>query len=453
MLAARRGLILAILIAVVLGTAILLVFTPRSWTASTDVLVEYRDSDPISGRSLSALLDDSYLQTQTDLLRSQRVASQAIELIGWRDTADYADAVERDGRTATDARLLAQVTRNTTVSAARGSRVLSIAYEADSPQAARDVANAIVAAYLSITRDMALSAARSRSEQYTVQIEELRREADAVQDALTRYVRDNQIVATTDDNDVDMRRLQALNALRVEVGNRLEGAQANVERIQALSREGLSAQQLPEIAQLPTLQALKDKLSDVERRRSESAGRLGPQHPTMRGLAAERADLNARLASEARSALAGIGLEAERLRAQEARLAQDVGELQTRILEQRAHRDRIAAYRRQLLSVEQVYNAALQKYDGLLMASHIVQANLTVLRAAELPTEPSAPRVTASLLASVFVGLLLGLGVALMLELAVRRVRCADDVRSATRLPLLGQVGEHVTPQARGAAS
>ena len=453
MLAARRGLILLTFALVVFGTAALLVVTPRSWTASTDVLVDYRDSDPISGRTFSALLDDSYLHTQIDLLRSQRVASQAIDLVGWRETADYADAVARDGRTVTDARLLERVTQNVSVQTTRGSRVLSIAYEAGSPEEARDVVNAIVAAYLAITQDMALSAARSRSEQYTAQIEQLRHEANSVQDALTQYVRDHQIVGTTADSDVDMRRLQAMNALRVEVANRREGAQASVERIRSLQSQGVPADQLPDVAQLPTLQALKHQLSDVERRRTEASGRLGPQHPVMRGLGAERAALQAQLKTEAQAALAGVGVEAERLQAQEARLTQDIEAVQARILATRAHRDRIAAYQRQLASVEQVYNAALQKYDGLLMASHIVQANLSVLRAAEAPTTPSAPRKGASLAASLIAGLALGLILALMLELAVRRVRCADDLRRGSRLALLGQVGAHVAPAPRGATA
>lgn len=441
MLAARRRLIVFILAAIVLCTGAVLILLPRTWTASTDVFVDYRENDPISGRTFSALLDDSYMQTQIDLLKSERVASQAADALGWRSTADYADAVAREGRTATDTVMIEGVTRNTTVTSARGSRVLTVSFSAGTPEAARDMANAIVAAYLTITQEMARSSARSRSEQYTVQIEQMRREADAIQEALTHYLQQTNIVSTTEDTDVDMRQLQALNALLVETRNRRQGAEATAARVRELNGRGIDIAQLPEIAQLPSLQNLKDKINDAERRLGEVSGQYGPNHPIRRGLADERVQLQARLEREAQAALSGIDLDATRLRAQEKALAQDVSALETKILHDKVHRDRIAAYRRQLSSVEQVYNAALQKYDGLIMASNITQPNLSVLRAAEAPTKPSAPRMMQSLLASVVVGLMFGLCMALVLELAVRRVRCADDMRRGFDLPMLGSIG------------
>ena len=52
--------------------------------------------------------------------------------------------------------------------------------------------------------------------------------------------------------------------------------------------------------------------------------------------------------------------------------------------------------------------------------------------------EPSAPKVLLNTLLSIFLGVLLAVGVALLLELTDRRVRSADDVVAALDLPVLG---------------
>lgn len=446
MLSARRNLVAGVLFVTVFITALLLAILPRSWTSSTDVFVNYKEDDPVSGQPFSALLNNSYMQTQIDLLTSQRVAEQALAQLGWMQGADYADAIARQGEAQTRADLIKTFVRNTTVESSRESRILTISYKEKSPEAARDAANAIVAAYLHITRDLALSAARARSELYNFQIEKLRHEADSIQEQLTHYQQQASIVSASEDSDIDLRQLQALNALLADVRSQRQGAEAVVSQIKSLNRSGIPIANLPEISQTPTIRELKDKINDTERRLGEVSGQLGPNHPVMRGLAQERAVLQARLENESRAALDGIGLDMQRLRAREQELTIEIAKLESKVLERRVHRDRIAAYRRQLNNVEQVYNTALQKYDSILATTNTVQPNISIMRPAELPISPSAPRVLTSIVTSIIVGMTFGLCLALLLELLHRRVRCIDDLRLDSGLTILGYIGLESQP-------
>lgn len=125
-----------------------------------------------------------------------------------------------------------------------------------------------------------------------------------------------------------------------------------------------------------------------------------------------------------------------------ATLQQTIDAQRGKLLENLQHRDQLSAYRRQLASAEQVYNAALQKYDGLLMASNITQPSITALRAAELPSNPSHPVVRRSLVLGLLAGIFVSLCLALLLELRQRRIRCDDDVIRGISLTLLGRVGK-----------
>jgi capsular exopolysaccharide synthesis family protein len=65
---------------------------------------------------------------------------------------------------------------------------------------------------------------------------------------------------------------------------------------------------------------------------------------------------------------------------------------------------------------------------------------MVVASPAQLPTAPVAPRKTLYLVLGLLVGLVLGVGVAVLREALSRRIRTAEDVAATTGLPVLGSI-------------
>ena len=72
-----------------------------------------------------------------------------------------------------------------------------------------------------------------------------------------------------------------------------------------------------------------------------------------------------------------------------------------------------------------------------------------MLNPAVAPTGPSGPRVMLNTLASILLGTILGVGLALMLELINRPVRSAGDIKDMLGIPVLGTI-EWRAPRAKG---
>lgn len=440
MLAARRKTILATFGATVLATIAILLVTPRVYTASADVYSDRANALNVS-QSFSSIVDNGYLQTQVDMIRSPAVAEAVIRLLGLKQTASYEEERAALGDIRAHQKLVEHIIDNTTVRTNNDSRVLEVAFAARSPEQARDVANALVDAYISVSESIFSTGARSRHEQYGAQLEQLRAEADAIQNEMTRY---QQEVGIFDASGRDELTVRQMNELAVQLAlqqAKYEQAQAGGRVYGQLLESGVRPEDIPAIAGHPAINDLKSKLSEATRRVADTAASYGPNHPLVKAAVTERNALQTRLTREAKAALTSHDSETQQLSAQIAALESGLGQLRERILREQTHRDTILAHQRRLASVEQVYKAALQNYDKLLMDSNIVLPTLAVLRPASAPVQPSSPRVAITLAASVVVGLAGGMLLALLLELLQRRIRCVDDVRRNVPVPVLGQIG------------
>jgi uncharacterized protein involved in exopolysaccharide biosynthesis len=114
---------------------------PRQYTAETSLVVEMR-LDPALGALAPALAAPSYMATQVEILRSERVASRAVKLLGVERSA----AAVAQWREATKAKISLEryfagvLQRGLTVEPGRGSSIINLSFTAADPifaQAAR----------------------------------------------------------------------------------------------------------------------------------------------------------------------------------------------------------------------------------------------------------------------------------------------------------------------------
>jgi uncharacterized protein involved in exopolysaccharide biosynthesis len=441
MIAARRGTIFKTLLTTVVLTVIVTLLLPKTYTASSDVYLDYKGNDPINGRLFSPMMDESYMQTQFDMIKSQAVAEKVIDALDLERTAAYRDAVERSGESRAHSKLVKLINESTQVVTRRSSRVIEVEYAADTADQSRDMANAVVRAYIDLNQQISSASARSRREQYNAQLEHLRKEADSIQEKLTHYQQEVGILDPNERNDLQSRQLGDLMTSLIAVKNQQQEAQARKNATDNLLRNGMRADELQEVAQRPNINDLKSKLSDVNRRLADIQDVLGPRHPKTLGLISERDSIAARIAREASSSLEAQQIDSRRLAMQETSLQKEVDAQRDKLLEEKKHRDTITSYQRQLDSVERVYNTALAKYDEILMASNINTFDLAVLRVAEAPSSHSKPLLLQNIAASILVGLALGFCLALLYELGQRRVRCEDDLVRGIHMPLIGHIG------------
>lgn len=111
-----------------------------------------------------------------------------------------------------------------------------------------------------------------------------------------------------------------------------------------------------------------------------------------------------------------------------------------RVLTLNKQRDELNVLRNEVATAQRAYENLSQKASQTNVESQNGQTNIAVLNAALVPSSPSKPRVLLNVALSVFLGTLLGIGVAALLELLNRRVRSTADLVEALDLPVLGSI-------------
>lgn len=440
MLAARKGLIASVALATI-GAAIAAgILLPKTYTATAEVYIEYRGSDPILGRQFSAMQDESYMATQVDIIKSDDVARYVIDTTRAMDTPTARQDVKNKGEAIVRSGLMRAVGTDLQVTPKRNSRVLDLQFSSKDPVFARDAMNAVIKGYMEVNNKIHATPAKQRQEQYSGQLVALQMEVDRIQREITAYQQQEGIVDADERMDTGSRQFSDLNSRLLTIQAAQSEATTRKRSIQALLASGTRAYDIPEISRQEGVRDVKLRLIDVEGRLSEASGVLGGNHPRYRSLEGDRTALLAQLERASNSAMQSIEQEEKRFAEQVVHLQTEIKNRQGKLLEMKKHRDVIASYQRQLTSAQQIYNSAVARYDEILIQSNVTSPTIAVLQWAEKPIRHSKPNVVNNVLVSIPGGVILGLILALFLELTYRRVRCVEDLKNSLPVPVLGEV-------------
>lgn len=434
-LRARFWVIAAILV-VVVGTALAVsLWLPKQYTASTSLVIDAKSSDPLMGAMMTAQMAPGYLSTQVDIIGSTRVAQRVVALT----QLDQVPLLQEQWREATEGRGSMQVwlaellKKGLVVKPSRESSVVSISFTGNDPAFAAAIANAFAQAYIETTLELKVEPARQYAQWFNERTKGLRDDLESAQRRLSSYEQEHGIIATDGRLDVETARLAELSTQLVMV----QGQRADSRSRQ--SQAG-AAESMQEVMQNPLISGLKADVARAEAQRQQMLGRLGPNHPEIAKIDAELSSLRSRVASETQRVASSLGTTSRISAAREGEIATAVEEQKARVLELKSHRDQIAVLQRDVENAQRSYDLVTQRLAQTSLESQTQQTNVAVLTAATAPLRHSSPRVSLNVVLALFLGSLLGLGAALLLELIDQRVRGAEDLNQLAGVPVLGTI-------------
>ncbi|MFN3789959.1 chain length determinant protein EpsF [Massilia sp.] len=434
-LLARKKIILGTLLVTVLLALGWSLIQQKTYKATASVLLNYKGVDPVSGLTMPGNLMPGYMATQMDIITSKNVALRVVDSLRLASSP----AVQAQWREASEGKgtvrdwLADLLLKKLEIMPSRESSVVEISFKGADPAFAAAVANAFADEYQKISVQLKTEPAKKASSYFNEQTKQLRDNLEAAQARLSKYQQEKGIVSLDNNRvDVELSRLSDLSAQLVA---------AQTQAMEASSRERMATGVgSPDVANNALVQSLRVSLASGEAKLAEAASRYGRNHPAYQSAQAEvskmRAELNAALGSVSKS----VGANAQVYRQREAELRAELAAQKTRVLELNRTRDELGVLLKDLDSAQRAFDAASNRFSQTRIEAQAEQSDISILNPAVPPTEPSGPRVLLNTLVSILLGTILGVGLALLLELINRPVRSTGDVKDMLGIPVLGTI-------------
>jgi len=422
----------AAVFAVVLLAAILyLVFATRVYTATASLLIDVKP-DPVSSM-LYGGATPSQINTQIEIIRSDRVAQRVAQNLKLADLADMRAAWANAKSGLTIQEWLTDLLENglDPKVSSPGSNVINIGYHSADPHFAATVANAYVQAYLETSIELRVDPAKQYSGFFTDQQKSARDALEAAQNKLSAFQREKGIIGSDDRFDLEMSRLTALTQELVAI---------QTARVDASTRESQvgNAGHLSEVLQSGTVSSLKNDLSTAELKLQELSSRYGDKHPQVQEARAAVNELQAKIARATSDVTGAIGVDARVSHAREADIQAAVEAQRAKVLQLKDTRDQVAVLQRDVDNAQRSYDAVYNRASQTNLESQNRQSNATVISQATTPSTPSSPKLVSVLVMGIAAAIGLGIGAALLLEQFDKRIRTASDAFDFLGLPVIG---------------
>lgn len=434
-LRARLGIILMVLGITVTTTLAVSLILPKTYKASTSLVLNYKGVDPVTGATLPGQLMPGYLSTQVDIINSMSAALRVVDELGLANDpvtrANFTKATEGRGtiREWEAGRLLKYLD----VAPSRESSVLSVQFSDPSARRAAAIANSFANAYQHISVELKMDPSKKAAVYYNQQIKRLREAFEAAQTRLTAYQQENNIVSADGRNDLETARLNEISSQLTAIqGLRMEAAS---RRNQARSAGGSES---PDVIANPLIQNLKLQLAQSEMRRSVVAERFTQDHPTWLMANAEVEKLQSELNRQVRATNASVANTERILQQRESELRDALDAQKTRVLEQNRKRDVIKVMSNEVDSAQKAYETAAQRFMQTSLEAQSNASEVSVLNPASQPLLPASPKIVLNTLLSVLLGGILGVAFAFLFELLDRRIRSVEDLLLGLQAPVLG---------------
>ena len=430
-----RWWVVALVLGLSLGATIAVsLILPKQYTATASVVVDFKP-DPISAAVFGGMPSPAVMATQVDIITSERVALRVARTLRlaenpairqqWQD--------ETGGEGTVEQWLTGLFAKSLDVQPSRESSVIRVGYKAPDPRFSAGMANAFVQAYIDTALELRVNPARQYSGFFDQQVKDLREGLEKAQTKLSTFQKENGIIAGDERLDVENARLNELSSQLVALQ-----AVASESRSRQTQAGGASADRTQEVLTNPVINQIKTEITRAEARLKELGSRFGDRHPQVIETRASIEELTARMEAETRRVSGGTRVTATINNQRESEVRAALAAQRDKVLRMKAVRDEGQVLQRDLENAQRTYDTVQARFAQSSLESQTTQSNVNVLSQAVPPREPSSPNLLLNTVLALFLGSLLAVGTALLLEMLDRRVRSADDVAAALDLPVIG---------------
>ena len=404
-----------------------------------------------------------HIQTQLEILKSRELATKLVDRLKlttdpafdprqkppefsflnfWRALipAGWLPAQAPMSEDAVRSAVIHSVESDLDVQLVRLSFLIKVSFESTDRNLAAKMANTMADIYIESDLESRLQMTQKASSWLAERIKGLRANLDASARALQEF-RDKEGIIDAKGVALGISsQLTTETTAMVAAHQKVAELENSYRQVQAVlkgqSRAKLDS--IPAVLRSPSVIPLKTAEAEAERKLAELSNRYGANHPK---IIAAKSDL--RVAREnthkvVDSVVASITREYEVAKATEDTMQASLNRSKAEIQDMSRKEFQLASLQRDVQTNQQLYDLFVNRAKETGATSDLQSAIARVVDPATVPMTPVKPRKALIISISLFIGLMLGVVLALLLEYLDNTVRSGEDVANKLDVPMLG---------------
>ncbi|GAA4111561.1 exopolysaccharide transport family protein [Aminobacter aganoensis] len=400
--------------------------TPK-YRAETRLLIETRESvftrPDGSSESERPILDEEGVTSQVEVVGSTDILKQVARQLDLASRPEFDAAADMStlsrlmviaglksdpNELPPEERVLKSFREQLTVYRVEKSRVIVIQFSSSDPKLAADVPNAIADAYLAFQRGAKLESNTEATDWLKPEIDDLNQRVKDAEARVASFRAQSDLLVGQNNSVLATQQLSELSSELSRVRASRSAAEATAQSVRQALQRGGSIDAVPEVLSSGLIQRLRERQVQLKADIADLSTTLLPNHPRIKALNSQLADLDVQIRSEAEKVLKGLVNEAANAdlrekqlvaalntqKAESARASEE--EVELRALEREA-----AAQRALLESYLTRYREASSRQDR-----NYLPVDARVFSRAIVPSESYFPKIV-PIVGAAFVGSLL----------------------------------------------
>lgn len=318
----------------------------------------------------------------------------------------------------------------------RNTQVVRVSVVSFDPDFSARLANAVVREYIDGSLQRRFDSGTQARRFLEGQLDEMRIALERSDRALAEFARQARVSDLDENIQLTREGLRGKSARLEEVRREL----LQLSGWRELARQGRQVEHLDPATGSQRLAELEARLQDATLEYNSLAEQYTDSFPAMTEKRREIEALRSEVAAERNKVVAGIAgrLEARQAEEQSLQRAIEQREEQLMLLNERSVQYNIL--RREYETNKELYDALLQRMKEVGVAAGVQKSNISVIDQAPIPADPFRPVLSKNLAIASVLGLMMGIGLALLLEFLDSTIRRTEDLERLVDRPVLGLI-------------
>lgn len=429
--------------------------TPKEYLASSTIQIERRNLSPVGG-SASPWFENfwnlEFYPTQYELLQSRGLAERVVKKLDLMNDPGFnpSTGAGKEGLGATSAeedeatlgRLALQLKAGLAVEPVRNTQLVRLSFRSSSPDFAAKAANAFAESFIDMGVEDRYASAGKASTFLSSQIETLKQEIDGREEQLQAFSRSSDIVTLDPASNVTLQRLETLNGALMDAKKARIEKEARYHELMTAVPEAVADSLAPGV-----VGGLRTQQIQIEQEYETKLKTFKPEWPEMVSLKTQiekgRQHLDTVLREMVQKARSGASADYQSTMRQEQALTAELETIKRQAIDQNSAAVQFTNLKVEVETRRELLDELLKQQSETEVAVRLQdtrESNIRIIDQALMPGGPFSPSLRKDLTYGLLLGLLFGIGTALVIEFLDRTVKAPEEIERRFGLPTLATI-------------